>query len=79
MPNGRPGDAPWSDFFGHGRHNMFPPDIAAMLLAIHAVDPALIKHLNHPDMWDWEQGKNLDGGREKLSQIMVENDIELQD
>lgn len=38
MPNGKPGDAPWSDFFVHGRE-IFPPDMAAMLRAIHAVDP----------------------------------------
>ena len=77
MPNGSPGDAPWSDFFVHGRHDIFPVDIAAMLLAIAAVDPALIKPLSHPDMWDWEQGKNLESGREKLSQIMADNSIEL--
>jgi hypothetical protein len=76
MPNGRPGDAPWSDFFVHG-HDVFPPDIAAMLRAIHAVNPSLIQHLSHPDMWCWEQGDDLDNGRAKLTQIMSDNVIEL--
>jgi len=74
MPNGKPGDAPWSDFFVHGRE-IFPPDMAAMLRAIHAVDPALIQHLAHPDMWRWEAGDDLDDGRAKLVQIMANNHI----
>ena len=77
MPNGKPGDSPWSDFFGHGRHEMFPSDISAMLLALHAIDPALIRSLHYPDMCDWERGKNLDDARRKLRQIMVENGVDL--
>lgn len=76
MPNGKSGDAPWSDFFGHGQHDLFPADIAEMLLAIHAVDPSLIRHLSHPDMWAWEKGEDLDNGREKLRQIMADNEID---
>lgn len=38
MPNGKPGDAPWSDFFVHG-HKVFPDDIARMLRAIYGVNP----------------------------------------
>lgn len=78
MANGRPGDAPWTDFFNHGR-DVFPEDIAKMLLAIHAASPALIQHLNHPDMWEWEAGRQLDEGREKLRQIMSEHNIQLEE
>jgi len=74
MPNGKPGDAPWSDFFVHG-YDVFPSDIAAMLRAIYDVNPSLIRHLAHPDMWQWEQGKDLDDGRSKLAKIMADNDI----
>jgi len=74
MPNGKPGDAPWSDFFVHNR-KIFPDDIARMLRAIHAVNPKLIRHLAHPDMWEWEQGRQLDTARSKLSAIIEKNEI----
>jgi len=76
MPNGKPGDAPWSDFFLHG-HDVFPPDIAAMLRAIYGVDPRLIRHLAHPDMWRWEEGHDLEDGRAKLKKIINDNSIPL--
>jgi hypothetical protein len=74
MPNGRPGDAPWTDFFVHGR-DLFPEDISAMLRAIARQDAGLIRHLAHPDMWDWAEGKNLEEGREKLRQIIRDNRV----
>ena len=74
MPNGKPGDSPWSDFFTHGRE-LFPPDIAEMLRAIHQVDPELIQHLAHPEMARWEQGRDLEKAREVLAAIMERNGI----
>lgn len=78
MPNGRPGDAPWTDFFVHGQA-IFPPDIGEMLQAIARHDVGLIRHLAHPDMWDWAEGKKLEEGREKLRQIMRDNGISCAD
>lgn len=72
MPNGKPGDAPWTDFFVHGQA-IFPPDICEMLQAIARHDVGLIRHLAHPDMWDWAEGKRLDEGRQALRQIMRDN------
>ena len=46
-----------------------------MLRAIARQDAGLIRHLAHPDMWDWAEGKNLEEGREKLRQIMRDNSI----
>lgn len=74
MPNGKPGDAPWTDFFIH-KHDVYPKDISEMLWAIYNKSPDLLSHLSHPDMWDWEQGKNLDEAREKLKVIIHENEI----
>jgi hypothetical protein len=76
MAAGGPGDAPWSDFFTH-KIDVFPKDIAEMLWAIHRVSPSLIRHLNHPEMWDWEQGEKLNEARVTLKNIMQENDISL--
>lgn len=74
MPNGKPGDAPWTDFFIHGRE-VFPADIASMLKAIHVANPTLIEHLHYPDMWDWEKGLRLEEGRKKLRKIIQDNCI----
>jgi len=78
MPNGKPGDAPWTDFFVH-KYNIFPGDMARMLRALYAYSPNLIEHLAYPDMWDWEQGKNINEGREKLQQLMVQHGVTSQD
>lgn len=78
VPNGKPGDAPWSDFFVHKR-NIFPNDIARMLRAIYAVSPKLINHLADDDMWEWEAGRKLDEGRSTLRRIIVENNIPFTD
>ena len=74
MPNGAAGDAPWSDFFVHGK-SIFPPDMCVMLHVIKQHDVELIRHLAHPDMWDWEVGKNLEEGRRKLKEIIRTNGI----
>jgi hypothetical protein len=74
VPNGKPGDAPWTDFFVH-KHDVFPADMAAMLRAIYSVSPRLIQHLAHPDMWEWEAGNDLEDGRAKLRQIIADNNI----
>jgi len=58
MPNGAPGDAPWSDFFVHG-NSIFPPDMCVMLHVIRNHDVALTRALAYPEMW--EAGRNLDG------------------
>ena len=76
MPNGKPGDAPWTDFFVH-KMNVFPPDISDMLWAIYRVSPDLIKSLNYPDMWNWEKGEKLDDARLTLKKIISENGIQL--
>jgi hypothetical protein len=74
MANGRPGDAPWTDFFVHKR-DVFPSDIAGMLWAIYDVSPGLIKHLASSEMWEWEHGDKLDDAREMLRSIIAENKI----
>ena len=78
MPNGKPGDHPYTDFFTHKFH-VFPEDMAAMLNAIHSVSPRLVEPLGDADMWDWEAGKNLDIGREKLRKIIADNNIPFSD
>lgn len=79
MPNGKPGDHPLTDMLVHGKHS-FPLDIEVMLREILAFDP------NFPDgrrryvdqvRWeqrfsDWEQGRNLDEGRDALRQVLKE-------
>ena len=74
MPNGKPGDAPWSDFFVHGK-SIFPPDICVMLHVIKSHDIELIRPLADTDMWDWEAGKNVEEGRRKLKEIIRANGI----
>ena len=74
MPNGTPGDAPWTDLFVHKR-NIFPYDMEEMLWRIHEYDENLIRHLNYPDMWKWEKGENLEEGRQKLKKIIEENNV----
>ena len=73
MPNGKPGDSPWTDFFKHGS-KLFPDDISARLWAIHAVSPELTQPLV-ADMWHWAHGDQLDEGRRKLDAIIKDNGI----
>lgn len=46
-----------------------------MLQAIARHDVGLIRHLAHPDMWDWAEGKKLDEGRQALRQIIRDNGV----
>ncbi len=76
MPNGKPGDNPLSDLIIHGIHP-FPHDIEEMLLRIDALG-------RRPDRWplgenwpfsprefDWERGKDLDGARRVLADLIA--------
>jgi hypothetical protein len=73
MLNGKPGDAPWTDFFVHSR-DIFPEDITAMLKAIYAVSTSLTFQVGS-SMWDWKAGRDLEAGRAKLKQIIADNNI----
>ena len=74
MPNGKPGDAPWSDFFVHGK-DVFPLAIAGKLKRVRAYDDSLIRHFANNDMWDWERGERIEEGVEKLQKIIDDHKI----
>lgn len=70
MPNGKPGDSPLSDMLIHGQHP-FPADIEEMIRRIHKYDPSLLSDLGW-EPFDWEVGKNLDDGRKRLRDMLIQ-------
>jgi hypothetical protein len=64
MPNGKPADNPLTDMLVYGRHP-FPADMEEMILRIHKADPSLLSDLGW-EPFEWEVGKNLEDGRERL-------------
>lgn len=71
MPNGKPGDNPITDMLIHGKHP-FPSDIEEMIRRIHAINPGILHDLEWKP-FDWEQGKNLEEGREELKRLLIEH------
>lgn len=65
MSMGGPGDHPIGDLVHWGR-NSFPPDIADLLLKLHAIDPE-IRNVFALDAYDWVEGRALDEGRARLT------------
>jgi len=68
MPNGKPGDHPFTDMFHYGSHP-FPPDIEALILELKRLDPHL-KGITDDMPFDWEEGKNLEVGRRHLKGLI---------
>ena len=81
MPNGSLGDSPLSDMLIHGKHP-FPEDMELMLRRILELDPPFpdgkrkfvdqIKWLDRFN--DWQDGKNLEEGRNALREVLAELD-----
>jgi hypothetical protein len=75
MPNGKPGDHPFTDLLFHGKHP-FPPDLEATLLEIDALGrrpgrwPLGENWPYSPREFDWEQGRGLAEGRELLTRLV---------
>jgi hypothetical protein len=75
MANGRPGDSPFTDMLLHGRHP-FPPDIEAMLRALHARNPLAITEIDFQDLLAWERGERLGAGRSTLNALCRRHGID---
>ena len=79
MGMGGPGDHPLTDMLVWNLHP-FPPDIEAMLREVLEVDSGFPdgkrKYIEQVEwsrrFFDWEQGENLDEGREALALILSE-------
>jgi hypothetical protein len=75
MANGKPGDSPLSDLTIHGKHP-FPSDIEALLLEVDALGrrpgrwPLGENWPFSPREFDWEQGRDLEEGRELLAGLL---------
>lgn len=75
MPNGKPGDNPLSDLVVHGEHP-FPRDIEKMLLRIDELGrgprrwPLGENWPFSPREFDWARGKDLDGARRDLRDLI---------
>jgi hypothetical protein len=76
MPNGRIGDHPLTDMFSYGRHP-FPADMEAMLRKLDSVRPGILSELGL-EPFDWEAGRNLDAGRERLRDLLRQHGIDPQ-
>jgi hypothetical protein len=74
MPNGKPGDNPLTDMFAHGRHP-FPADMEAMLRGLYAVRPGILNELGS-EPFEWEGGRNLEAGRERLRRMLRQHSID---
>ena len=79
MPNGKPGDHPFTDMLIHNMHP-FPLDIEELLHEILELNPGFAdserRYLDRIDwdqkFFDWEAGRNLDEGRDALKKILAE-------
>lgn len=69
MPNGKIGDNPLSDMFMHDRHP-FPPDMEEMIRELHRINRTVFDDNFSSDVFDWEQGENLEEGRVKLKKFL---------
>ena len=68
MPNGKIGDHPITDLLLHGKHP-FPSDMEEMIRRLHAINPNILHSLGL-EPFDWERGKNLKQGRERLKELL---------
>jgi hypothetical protein len=69
MGMGGPGDHPITDLVKWG-YNPFPPDIADMILILHALDPN-IRDIFALDAYAWAEGRDLEEGRTKLRAELI--------
>lgn len=75
MPNGKLGDSPLSDLTVHGKHP-FQRDIEELLLRVHALGrrvdrwPLGENWPFHTRDYDWAEGKDLDGARRDLANLI---------
>jgi hypothetical protein len=73
MPNGTPGDHPYTDMVAHGKHP-FPPDIESMLWKLREMDHSFIDQFGW-EPFRWEKGENLDDARMKLRLLMEKHGL----
>jgi predicted amidophosphoribosyltransferase len=77
MPNGRPGDHPFTDWKVHGQHP-FPPDIEKMLQQAFRLDPDWLSKLPQAEAREWDRRfceweaalRNLESGRRALEDLI---------
>jgi hypothetical protein len=67
--NGSPRDHPLSDLFLHGAHP-FPPDVEELIRRLADIDPLLLGEIDR-DVFEWQAGRQLDEGREKLRELIA--------
>ena len=59
----------------YGTHP-FPADIEQMLRTLLKIDPRLLMNedpISSTEMFDWEAGRNLEAGREKLKGLLAKH------
>ena len=78
MPNGKPGDHPYTDIFVHGRHP-FPMAMEALFREAYELDPEWDEKLPFVDGMDWHtrfmrwaSGEDLESGRRQLVALVAQ-------
>lgn len=69
----KPGEHPLVDMFEYGKHP-FPYDIEMMLRKLNEIDTDLLDEFEK-DFIRWAKGINLDKGRKRLKQLLIDNNV----
>ena len=72
MSFGSPGDRPITDLLHYSKHPL-PKDIEELLRKLHALNPRALDGDVAIQAYDWEEGKNLDNGRQLLNGLLATN------